>query len=104
MSLVSNLTWLRRSSTLRLALILSGIFALCMATAVYVAIAIGSDVFESRIDSTLEALARASALEGKRGDSFGVILRHPDDTKDLPNAFGLSCAFFFLSLCALLLA
>lgn len=87
MSLVNSLKWLRRSSTLRLSLILSTIFALCMATAVYVAIAIGSDVFERRIDTTLEALARASALEGSRGDSFGLILRRPDDLDDLPNAF-----------------
>ncbi|MEM9270861.1 MAG: HAMP domain-containing sensor histidine kinase, partial [Pseudomonadota bacterium] len=43
--------------------------------------------FERRNDTTLEALARASALEGTRGDSFGVILRRPDDLDDLPRAF-----------------
>ncbi len=87
MSLAGNLTWLRRSSTLRLALILSAIFALCMATAAYITITVGSDVFERRIDTTLDALAKASALEGARGDRFGVILRHPDDLEDLPIAF-----------------
>ena len=87
MSLASNLRWLRRSSTLRLALALSGIFALCLATAVFVAIAIGSDVLERRVDTTLETLARNAALDGARGDTFGLILRHPDDLEDLPNPF-----------------
>lgn len=91
-----NLTWLRRSSTLRLALVLSGIFALCMATAVFVSIAVGSDVFERRIDATLVTLAQTSALDPApnsalnpaRGDRFGVILRRPDDLSGLPDAFG----------------
>lgn len=87
MSLAGKLAWLRRSSTLRLSLALSAIFALCMATAVFIAIAIGSDVFERRIDTTLETLARTSDLGGARGDTFGVILRRPDDINDLPRPF-----------------
>ncbi|MCY4334917.1 MAG: HAMP domain-containing sensor histidine kinase [Litoreibacter sp.] len=58
-----------------------------MATAVFIAIAIGSDVFERRIDTTLETLARTSDLGGARGDTFGVILRRPDDINDLPRPF-----------------
>jgi signal transduction histidine kinase len=87
MSLGGDVTWLRRSSTLRLTLVLSTIFALCMAAAVYLALVLGSDAFERRVDTTLQALARASSLEGERGDTFGVILRAPDDIKDLPPAF-----------------
>ena len=87
MSLASNLIWLRRSSTLRLVLALSAIFAVCMATAVFVAIAIGSDAFERRVDATLETLARTSDLDGARGDGFDVILRSPDDLADLPIPF-----------------
>lgn len=79
--------WLRRSSTVRLALVLSAIFALSMAAAAFITIAVGSDVFERRIDTTLQALAGATDLENGRGDTFGVILRAPDDLDDLPSAF-----------------
>ena len=92
MFLGNNLTWLRRSSTLRLALILSAIFALCMATAVFVAIAVGSDVFDRRVDTTLETVARAATLDGTRGDRVGVILRRLDDLDDLPDGFS-GCGF-----------
>ena len=71
--------WLRRSSTVRLALVLSAIFALSMAAAAFITIAVGSDVFERRIDTTLQALAGATDLENGRGDTFGGILRAPDD-------------------------
>ncbi len=83
----ARLAWLHRSSTLRLALVLSAIFALGMAGAVFVALALGSTAFERRVDTTLLAVARASSLETSRGDSFGVILRKRDDLEDLPRAF-----------------
>ncbi len=87
-SLLERVTWLRRSSTLRLALVLSAIFAIGMATAVFVALTLGSDAIERRVDTTLEAVARAAFLEGARGDNFGVILRSPADLDDLPKPFG----------------
>ena len=87
MFLGGRFSWLRRSSTLRLALVLSAIFAVGLAIAAYVAIAVGSDLFERRVDATLQALASASDLQGSRGDSFGVILRAPDDLSDLPRPF-----------------
>ena len=91
MSLAGNLTWLRRSSTLRLALVLSAIFALCMATAAYITITVGSDVFERRIDTTLDALAKASALEGARGDRFGIIFRPSPRQSDCMIVAGTLC-------------
>ena len=87
MSLGINLTWLRRSSTVRLALVLSMIFAVGMAVAVFTALTIGVGAFERRVDTTLEALASASDLQGTRGDSFGLILRSADDLGDLPRPF-----------------
>ncbi len=87
MSLAGKLTWLRRSSTLRLALILSAIFALCMAIAVFFALTVGSDVFERRVDATLSTLISTSDLQGARGDTFGLILRRADDLDDLPRPF-----------------
>lgn len=87
MFLAGRLAWLRRSSSLRLALILSTIFAFCIAVAVFVALMLGTDAFERRVDTTLEALARTSDLDGARGDTFGVILRAPDDLGDLPKPF-----------------
>ena len=92
MYLGGRFAWLLRSSTLRLALILSALFAAGMAVAVYVAISIGSGVFERRVDTTLQALMRASDLSGGRGDTFGVILRAPDDLDDLPRPFERTAA------------
>ncbi len=85
--MAGKLTWLRRSSTLRLALILSAIFALCMAIAVFFALKVGSDVFERRVDATLSTLIGTSDLQGARGDTFGLILRRADDLGDLPRPF-----------------
>ena len=87
MSLASRLAWIRRSSTLRLALALSILFALCMAVAVFVALSLGSGALERRTDLTLRAIAGASELDGERGDRFGIILRAADDLADLPRPF-----------------
>ena len=87
MSLGDRLFWLRRSSTLRLAFVLSAIFAVCMTVAAFITIAVGSDAFERRVDATLHALASASEIQGTRGDTFGVILRTPNDLDDLPKPF-----------------
>ncbi len=86
-SFSERLLWLRRSSTLRLALVLSAIFALGMAVAVFVALALGSNAFERRVDATLAAVASTTSLGAARGDTFGVILRTPGDLDDLPRPF-----------------
>lgn len=72
---------------MRLALVLSVIFAVGMAVAVFTALTIGADAFERRVDATLQTLANTSDLQGARGDSFGLILRAPDDLDDLPRQF-----------------
>lgn len=91
MSLVGRLMdrakWLRRSSTLRLSLLLSGIFAAGMAGAIFVALTLGEDALERRVDSSLEALARAASVQDARADNTSVILRAPTDLADLPEAF-----------------
>lgn len=92
MSLGGELTWLRRSSVLRLTLVMSMIFAFCTAGAIFLALALSSDAFERRVDTTLLALARASSLERVRGDTFGVILRTPGDLADLPATFARTVA------------
>ena len=86
--IADQLTWLRRSSALRLSLLLSGIFAIAMAGAIFVALNLGEDALERRVDRTLEALAGAATLEGGvRGDTSSVILRSPTDLADLPAPF-----------------
>lgn len=91
MSLVSNilnrLLWLRRSSILRLTVLLSVIFAIGMAIAIFVALVIGQDAIEQRVDTTLEALAGASNLEDAQEQSPAMILRAPDDVRGLPRPF-----------------
>lgn len=91
MSLASKvarrLGWLWRSSTLRLALLLSAIFAVGMTVTIFVALVVGEDAIEERIDETLEAIASATVLEDDEGDSTAMILRSPDDLQGLPQPF-----------------
>ena len=82
-----RLRWLRRSSTLRLSLLLSGVFALGMTVAIFVALNLGEEAVERRVDTSLETFARAATLEGSRGDTNGMILRAPGDLSDLPEPF-----------------
>ena len=79
--------WLTRSSALRLALMLSCVFAVGMAVSIFVAFTLGEDAVERRFDTTLEALAKATSLEDvdDRGQSW--IMRAPDDLRGLPNPF-----------------
>ena len=84
---VDQIKWLRRSSSLRLSLLLSGIFAVGMAVAVFVALTLGEDALERRVDSSLEALARAASPQDTRSNNSSVILRAPTDLADLPDPF-----------------
>ncbi|MDJ0823129.1 MAG: HAMP domain-containing sensor histidine kinase [Paracoccaceae bacterium] len=79
--------WLRRSSTLRLSLILSTVFVIAMAGAIFAALVVGENVLERRVDRTLAVLAQTANLEDGRGDSFSLILRSSDDLGDLPRPF-----------------
>lgn len=87
MSLVPKLGWLRRSSALRLSLLLSIVFAAGMAVAIFVALDIGEDAVEARLDATMAALAQTTEVETAQGDGFDVIIRRPDDLRGLPRPF-----------------
>ena len=85
--LPGRLRWLLRSSTLRLSLMLSAIFAGGFAIAIFVALTLGEDANESRVDDSLATLAGASVLEGSARDGQDMILRARDDLQGLPSPF-----------------
>ncbi|WP_424966546.1 ATP-binding protein [Dinoroseobacter sp. S375] len=91
MSLVASLTarlrWLRRSSTLRLTLLLSGIFTLGMVVAILIALSIGREALLRRVDDSLSGLAAAMEIDDVPSESFAVIVRPLDALGDLPPAF-----------------
>ena len=86
-SLPGRIAALRRSSILRLSLLLSLVSAVGMAVAISVALDLGDDAALRRIDTSLEALAAATTLQEPRSDAFSVIVRSPDDLEGLPQAF-----------------
>ena len=83
----TRIEWLRRSSTLRLSLLLSVVFAFGFAIAISVALTLGEDANERRVDASLLALAEAANLEDASEASPRMILRARDDLRDLPSAF-----------------
>lgn len=85
--LLGRLRWLLRSSMLRLSLLLSAIFALGFAVAIFVALTLGEDANERRVDDSLSALAGASVLDGSANDGPEMILRARDDLQGLPSPF-----------------
>jgi len=72
---------------IRLALLLSSIFAVGFAIAVFVALTLGQNALEQRVDATLSALADASVLNEAQTTSRDMILRAPDDLSGLPRPF-----------------
>ncbi len=84
--------WLLRSSTLRLAVLLSAIFAFGFVAAIFVALTLGGRALERRIDATLTVLAQGAAVEQARGDSAAMILRPMDDLAGLPEPFRRAAA------------
>ncbi len=86
-SALDKLRWLLRSSTLRLSLLLSFIFAIGFAVAIFVALTLGEDANERRVDGSLAALAGASTLADVAGDGPNMILRSVDDLQRLPSPF-----------------
>ncbi|MEY1554122.1 ATP-binding protein [Yoonia sp. R2331] len=90
--LLGHIRWLWRSSMVRLSLLLSGIFALGMAVAVFVALTVGQGAIERRIDTTLAALAATSDLSQATSDTRAMILRAPENLRGLPRPFGRAVA------------
>ncbi len=84
----AQLKWLTRSSTLRLSVILSLIFALGFVVAIFVALTLGQRAIERRVDTTFTALAQGSEIAQSRSDSAAMILRPLDDLAGLPVQFG----------------
>ena len=72
---------------MRLSLLLSGLFALGMTAAIFIALALGQKAVERRIDTTLVALAGTAILADAQGESPSMILRSPEDLRDLPRPF-----------------
>ena len=72
---------------LRLSLLLSLIFAVGFTVAISVALILGQDAIERRVDETLAALAGAAVLDGTQGDSPSMILRSLDNLRGLPAPF-----------------
>jgi len=91
-SITARLGWLRRSSSLRLSLLLSAIFAVGFAVAIYVALTLGQRAIERRVDTTLGALAQAAIVDDRREDSAAMILRRRDDLAGLPAPFARAVA------------
>ncbi len=79
--------WVRRSSTLRLAILLSGLFALGFVIAIFVALTLGARANERRLDATLETLAKGGAVAETQIDSPALILRPLGDLDGLPEPF-----------------
>ncbi len=82
-----RLRGLRRSSALRLSLLVSAIFVVVMTAAILLALAIGADAVERRLDATMAALAQTTQVETAIGDSTDIIIRDPANLSGLPRPF-----------------
>lgn len=91
MSLVSRgfhqIKWLGRSSTLRLAVLLSILFAIGFVVAIFVALTLGQRATDRRIDTSLLALAQGAEIGDAQEDSAAMILRPLDELTGLPEPF-----------------
>lgn len=85
--LTGSMRWLLRSSTLRLTLLLSVIFAVGMAIAVFLALSFGRDAVLGRVDATLASLAAAVEADDDLEDTRSVIIRPLSEIRGLPQAF-----------------
>lgn len=89
MSLVGKLwdqiNWLRRSSALRLSLLLTSVFAVGMAVAVIASLTLGRDALERRVDETLLAIASSTSVEDASNLGSEIVLREQDDLDGLPS-------------------
>jgi hypothetical protein len=73
--LTPRVRWLLRSSTLRLSLLLTAIFAVGMAVAILLALTFGREAVLNRVDTALEGLAATVEADDTEADTFSVIIR-----------------------------
>jgi signal transduction histidine kinase len=85
--LLRQIGWIYRSSTLRLTLLLSVIFAVGMVIAILVALTLGHDALIRRVDSHLANLAAAIEIDDDREDIYSVLVRPLSQLADLPPGF-----------------
>jgi signal transduction histidine kinase len=85
--LTPRVRWLLRSSTLRLSLLLTAIFAVGMAVAILLALTFGREAVLNRVDTALEGLAATVEADDTEADTFSVIIRPLSEIGDLPKEF-----------------
>jgi len=85
--LTHRVRWLLRSSTLRLSLLLTSIFAVGMAVAILLALTFGREAVLNRVDTALEGLAATVEADDTETDTFSVIIRPLSEISDLPREF-----------------
>ncbi|WP_422019665.1 ATP-binding protein [Roseibium sp.] len=86
-TLTRRVRWLLRSSTLRLSLLLTAIFAVGMAVAILLALTFGREAVLNRVDTALEGLAATVEADDTETDTFSVIIRPLSEIGDLPKEF-----------------
>ncbi len=86
-TLTHRVRWLLRSSTLRLSLLLTAIFAVGMAVAILLALTFGREAVLNRVDTALEGLAATVEADDTETDTFSVIIRPLSEIGDLPKEF-----------------
>ena len=86
-SLAKRLRWLLRSSTLRLTLLVSCIFAIGMAVAIFVALDLGRKAVLERVDATLAGIAATVETNGEIPDQSSIIIRPISEIGTLPRPF-----------------
>jgi HAMP domain-containing protein len=86
-TLTRRVRWLLRSSTLRLSLLLTAIFAVGMAVAILLALTFGREAVLNRVDTALEGLAATVEADDTEADTFSVIIRPLSEIGDLPKEF-----------------
>lgn len=89
---VKRLRWLAKSSALRLSLLLSLIFAVGMALAIFIALTFGRDAVLRRVDTTLVGLAAATSLDDVENDNTALLIRPLSNLWGLPPSFAEAAA------------
>ncbi|MBO6918434.1 MAG: HAMP domain-containing histidine kinase [Rhizobiaceae bacterium] len=79
--------WLLRSSTLRLTLMLSVLFAIGMAVSIFLALTFGRETVLERVDTALTSLASTVSVNETLDQNLIAIVRPLDDLGNLPNPF-----------------
>lgn len=79
--------WLLRSSTLRLTLMLSCLFAIGMAVSIFLALTFGREAVLERVDTALTSLASTVIVNQTLSDNSIAIIRPLDNLGNLPNQF-----------------